>query len=112
MSEPDFWIEVYKGRSQARQSWRWRAINAGNNRKMATGHEAYTNKADCIDAATALFSPQTTVHLRHPNGQAVLREGLPSVICQHCGHEIVFHMNPVGCDHNQCDCTNHWVQAS
>lgn len=43
-------VEVYQGRKQGRQAWRWRAIGQ-NNRKLATSGEAYTNKQDCIDAA-------------------------------------------------------------
>lgn len=57
----DFYVEVYQGKKQGRQSWRWRAINAGNNRKLANSGEAYTNKADCEVAVRALFGVDVTM---------------------------------------------------
>jgi uncharacterized protein YegP (UPF0339 family) len=72
----DIIIEPYQGKKQGRQSWRWRAKYAGNNRKAATGGEAYANKADCEQAIHDLFGPTTTIELRWPDEEPrTLRTG-------------------------------------
>lgn len=85
MSEhPVIYVDIYaterKPRSErdtrpARgQRWRWRALNASNNKKMATSGEAYTNEQDCLDAIHALFGGGTNVYLRqHEKGNEALR---------------------------------------
>lgn len=110
MSKPDFEVEVYKGSRQGRQAWRWRAVNYGNKRKMASGGEAYTNKSDCLDAVTDLFSAGTTVHLVEmvSGSQEVLRDGVPPMPhCDHCGHPPAVHLTTEGCE--RCECTHQAV---
>ena len=94
--KPDIIIEVYQSKKKSSQPWRWRARDAGNNRKMANGGESYSNQQDCFDAIGELFRPETTVHITWPDGQGVVREGLPALLCEHCGHGIVLH-NDDGC---------------
>jgi uncharacterized protein YegP (UPF0339 family) len=47
-------IEIYKGRKQLRQAWRWRAV-APNGRIVATGGEAYVNVGDVLSIVEKLF---------------------------------------------------------
>jgi uncharacterized protein YegP (UPF0339 family) len=65
----DIIIEPYQGKKQGRQSWRWRAKYAANNRKAATGGEAYANKEDCEKAIRDLFGDQTTVEIHWPDAE-------------------------------------------
>lgn len=46
------------------QRWRWRAVNAGNNRVLAVSSAAYTNADDAIDAIDQLFAARTDVWIR------------------------------------------------
>jgi uncharacterized protein YegP (UPF0339 family) len=56
------------------QRWRWVARNASNHKVMARSSERYTNKQDCLDAISQLFSPGTTVYLRQAeHGDECLR---------------------------------------
>lgn len=48
-----------------KQPWRWIAKSAGNNRRLATSGEWYTNRKDAIKAIYILFGE---------NSHAVLRE--------------------------------------
>lgn len=41
---------TYKGRRQGRQIWRWKIV-AKNNRKTASGGEAYVNESDAVTGA-------------------------------------------------------------
>jgi len=63
MSKPVFQIQIYQGRRMLRQAWRWRAI-AANNRVIATGGEAYTNKADVIGVVQLLFGTTVSIHIQ------------------------------------------------
>jgi len=75
---PLIYVDVYRcapGRRGSRgQRWRWRAINAGNGRKLAAAGEAFTNEQDCIDSVTQLFGTGSNVYLRQAeHGDQVLR---------------------------------------
>ncbi len=62
------YVDIYQGRIRKAlgrpQTWRWRAINGHNHKKMATSGEAYTNRDDALDAITALFGTNSNVYLR------------------------------------------------
>jgi uncharacterized protein YegP (UPF0339 family) len=69
MSAPVIYVDIYSSdnkrtKTDRPQRWRWRAINADNNRKMATSGEAYSNYQDCFDAIVELFGDGTNVYLR------------------------------------------------
>lgn len=74
-------VDVYRSRtwrSDERrgrpQTWRWRAINGNNQRRLAASSEAYTNKQDCLDAIAQLFGSETNVYLREAeHGNVALR---------------------------------------
>lgn len=65
---PVVFVDIYKSRVASvfrrPQPWRWRAISAGNRRKLATSGEGYTNRQDCLDDITLLFADKTNVYLR------------------------------------------------
>ena len=69
----DIIIEPYQGKKQGRQSWRWRAKYAGNNRKVANGGEAYGNKSECEDAIRDLLVRSTVILRREGEEDEVLR---------------------------------------
>lgn len=61
------------------QPWHWVARSGQNWRVMARSSERYTNRQDCIDAATLLFGPEVTVYLRQQGqGNVVLRLAQPT----------------------------------
>ena len=81
----DIIIEPYQGKKQGRQSWRWRARYAGNNKKVANSGEAYANKSECEQAIRDLFGNQATVEVRWPDQEpevlrtaAVVEESYPA----------------------------------
>lgn len=73
------YIDLYQtasnvGASGRPQTWRWRAINAGNQFVLAESSEAYTNEDDCLSAITQLFGRASNVYLRQvEQGNRVLR---------------------------------------
>lgn len=81
MSENLVYIDLYQkaqnpiARVAGRpQTWRWRAINGGNNRVLGNSADAYTNRADALAAIDQLFGTFTDVYLRSGNeGNQMLR---------------------------------------
>ncbi|OBI95578.1 DUF1508 domain-containing protein [Mycobacterium sp. 1465703.0] len=57
------WLAALRPNSRP-QRWRWRAINAGNNRIMAESSESYTNEDDAMDAIDELFGNRSDVWLQ------------------------------------------------
>lgn len=56
------------------QTWRWRALNAGNSRVLAVSSENYTNRDDCVAAVRQLFGSRSDVYLRQAEtGNVMLR---------------------------------------
>lgn len=71
---PVIYVDVYQTKRLLKREWRWRAINAGNRKTMATSGEGYLNRADCMAAVYQLFGAATNVYLRqHELGNVVLR---------------------------------------
>jgi hypothetical protein len=55
MNESDFAVQVYRSRWPiGRQQWRWRVRSVHNGKIVATGGEAYTNRAECEEMAHRL----------------------------------------------------------
>jgi hypothetical protein len=70
-------IHIVMYRTKTTRQWRWRAVNPGNNRKMANSGEGYWNRGDCVSAIRALFGPGTVLYLRSPDHSEpiLLRDG-------------------------------------
>jgi hypothetical protein len=67
----------YRGMTQRKQQWRWKATSGDNHRVLASG-EAYTNAADCLHAVSLLFGEHSNVYLRQNEvGNQVLRMAVP-----------------------------------
>lgn len=49
-------VEIYRAKGLRRRGqWRWRYVNGGNNRKVATGGEGYFNLADLLVSLAAVL---------------------------------------------------------
>jgi hypothetical protein len=71
---PVIYVDLVKSKLPRKQPWRWVAKSAGNQRKLATSGESYTNRQDCLDAAVLVFGPNPIVYLRQQeSGNSVLR---------------------------------------
>lgn len=75
---PLVWIDLYQTKPnrvfRRPQTWRWRALNAGNGRVLGNSADAYTNKADAVSAIQQLFGTSSNIYLRQTEqGNQVLR---------------------------------------
>jgi hypothetical protein len=79
MSEsPVIYVDLVKSKVPRKQPWRWVAKSAGNQRKLATSGESYSNRQDALDAATLVFGDHSNVYLREPEkGNRILRMAVP-----------------------------------
>lgn len=75
---PLIYIDLYQSKPRKvfrrPQTWRWRALNAGNSRVLAVSSENYTNRDDAVSAVRQLFGSGSDVYLRQTEtGNVMLR---------------------------------------
>jgi uncharacterized protein YegP (UPF0339 family) len=75
MSEsPVIYVDLIKSKLPRKQPWRWVAKSAGNQKKLATSGESYSNLQDALDAIALVWGDGTNVFLRQSEkGNIALR---------------------------------------
>jgi uncharacterized protein YegP (UPF0339 family) len=71
---PVIYVDLVKSKLPRKQPWRWVAKSAGNQRKLATSGEWYSNLQDALDAIALVWGDGTNVFLRQSEkGNVALR---------------------------------------
>jgi uncharacterized protein YegP (UPF0339 family) len=75
---PVIYVDLVKSKVPRKQPWRWVAKSAGNQKKLATSGESYSNRQDALNAAALVFGDNSTVYLREAEqGNQILRMAVP-----------------------------------